>query len=60
VFFVGILPALFTLWIRRSVEEPAMWRHARSDPGSRSPEPAFLIAAVLWIGIPETRGRKLV
>jgi MFS family permease len=29
VFFVGVLPALLTLWIRRSVEEPAMWK-ARS------------------------------
>ena len=28
VFFVGVLPALFTLWIRRSVEEPEMWRPA--------------------------------
>lgn len=25
VFFVGIIPALFTLWIRRKVEEPALW-----------------------------------
>jgi len=25
VFFVGVLPALFTLWIRRSVKEPKMW-----------------------------------
>jgi MFS family permease len=25
VFFVGVLPALFTFWIRRSVEEPQMW-----------------------------------
>lgn len=25
VFFVGVLPALFTIWIRRKVEEPAMW-----------------------------------
>ena len=25
VFFVGLLPALFTLWIRRSVKEPEMW-----------------------------------
>jgi MFS family permease len=25
VFFVGIIPALFTLWIRRSVKEPEMW-----------------------------------
>ncbi|MFZ2053926.1 MAG: MFS transporter [Candidatus Aminicenantales bacterium] len=26
VFFVGILPALFTLWIRRHVEEPEIWK----------------------------------
>jgi MFS family permease len=25
VFFVGILPALFTLWIQRRVSEPAIW-----------------------------------
>jgi MFS family permease len=25
VFFVGIIPALFTLWIRRRVEEPQLW-----------------------------------
>lgn len=29
VFFVGILPALFTLWVRRNVEEPAIWRQTR-------------------------------
>ena len=26
VFFVGVLPAFFTLWIRRRVEEPAVWQ----------------------------------
>jgi len=26
VFFVGILPAFFTLWLRRSVEEPPSWQ----------------------------------
>ncbi len=26
VFFVGVLPALFTVWIRRAVPEPAVWR----------------------------------
>jgi len=31
VFFVGVLPALFTLWIRRKVEEPAIWQ---STPAS--------------------------
>lgn len=29
VFFAGILPALVTLWIRASVEEPAIWRESR-------------------------------
>ena len=26
VFFVGIIPALFTLWVRRHVPEPALWQ----------------------------------
>lgn len=26
VFFVGVIPALFTVWIRRKVEEPELWR----------------------------------
>jgi len=26
VFFVGILPALLVLWVRRNVEEPELWR----------------------------------
>jgi MFS family permease len=30
VFFVGIVPALFTLWIRRRVPEPEMWRMSRT------------------------------
>jgi MFS family permease len=29
VFFVGILPAFFTLWVRRNVEEPALWRESQ-------------------------------
>jgi MFS family permease len=29
VFFVGILPAFFTIWIRRHVEEPAIWREMK-------------------------------
>jgi MFS family permease len=29
VFFVGVAPALLTLWIRRSVEEPKAWREAQ-------------------------------
>ena len=36
VFFIGILPALFTLWIRRRVKEPAIWT-AASRSGTPSP-----------------------
>jgi MFS family permease len=32
VFFVGVLPALYAYWVRRGVEEPALWRAARSKP----------------------------
>lgn len=30
VFFVGILPAFFTLWVRRAVREPEAWRRAKA------------------------------
>ena len=36
VFFVGILPAFFTLWVRRNVEEPPLWRErsaSRAEAG---------------------------
>jgi MFS family permease len=29
VFFVGVIPAFFTLWVRRNVEEPEVWRANR-------------------------------
>lgn len=33
VFFVGVLPALFTVWIRRAVKEPQLWRESvRQSP----------------------------
>jgi MFS family permease len=35
VFFVGILPALITLWIQRSVPESEMWRERMS--GAKAP-----------------------
>jgi len=31
VFFVGVLPALFTLWIRQYVREPDLWQRARAQ-----------------------------
>jgi MFS family permease len=36
VFFVGVQPAFFTLWVRRTVEEPRVWREARLRPASGS------------------------
>ena len=30
VFFVGVLPAFFTLWIQRRVREPEIWKTARA------------------------------
>jgi MFS family permease len=31
VFFVGILPAFLTIWVRRNVREPEIWRRAQKD-----------------------------
>jgi MFS family permease len=49
VFFTGILPALFTLWIRRSVKEPEMWvKQARNrEPGTGSRKFPLRIALFL-------------
>lgn len=42
VFFVGILPALLTLWIRRGVPESALWKERAARPhrdeNGRSPD----------------------
>jgi MFS family permease len=35
VFFAGILPALATVWIRRSVVEPRIWRESRREGSHR-------------------------
>jgi MFS family permease len=43
VFFVGILPALFTIWIRRRVKEPEMWLNqgASGASGASGPKGAW-------------------
>ena len=38
LFAVGVLPALFTLWIRRRVQEPEAWVRRRRS-GARRPNP---------------------
>jgi MFS family permease len=37
VFLVGVLPALLVFWIRRSVEEPEAWRHAKAQAAAQEP-----------------------
>ncbi len=36
VFFLGILPVFFAVWLRRNVEEPSLWKaeSARISPGT--------------------------
>ena len=41
VFFVGILPALVTLWIQRSVPESELWRERMLPRAEGSPIPHF-------------------
>ena len=36
VFFVGVLPALVTLWIQKGVPESALWKEQRSHARSQS------------------------
>jgi MFS family permease len=40
VFFVGIIPAVITLWIQRSVPESEMWEQRESQQRSRATSPA--------------------
>jgi MFS family permease len=50
VFLIGVLPALFTLWIRRRVAEPEIWRAARAagaETAGGVHRPAFPIALTL-------------
>jgi MFS family permease len=34
VFFVGVLPALLTVWIQRRVDEPRLWRERKAAPAA--------------------------
>jgi MFS family permease len=45
VFFVGLLPALLTIWIRRKVPEPEIWKHARERPVSSAEQKMLWRAA---------------
>jgi MFS family permease len=45
VFFVGLLPALLTIWINRRVPEPAIWKHSRVRPVALAEKKALWRAA---------------
>jgi MFS family permease len=47
VFFVGILPAFFTLWIQRKVEEPQVWTEVAR---TKAPSPGFFSVFRMGIG----------
>jgi MFS family permease len=34
VFFVGVVPALFTIWVQRRVEEPEIWKSSGTAHGT--------------------------
>jgi MFS family permease len=53
VFFVGVLPALYAFWVRRSVEEPALWKSVRTKP-SRVPLGAAIAGPMLGVTIAVT------
>jgi len=48
VFFVGILPALFTLWVRRNVEEPELWRRAQLTSSASRARFVDIFSTGLW------------
>ena len=47
VSFLGLLPALFTLWLQKNVNEPAIWKAQSQQPSLTSQETAKLWRAAL-------------
>jgi putative sialic acid transporter len=39
VFFVGVLPAFFVLWVQRAVEEPEIWKQQRAGASRTAASP---------------------
>ena len=58
VFFVGILPAFFTLWVRRNVEEPEIWRTLQSKPAAARMPFATVAAPAIAQSMPEIKWRN--
>jgi MFS family permease len=53
LFVIGVLPAAVTLWIRRAVPEPEVWRNRQRTTGPRENPFAVLVS-------PEYRGRTIL
>jgi MFS family permease len=47
VFFVGIIPALITLWMRRRLSEPEAWQKTLAKPGQQPKQAAQIFSGVL-------------
>ena len=60
VFFVGIIPALFTLWIRRNLEEPEMWLRSRSTSALRATADKQVVAPRPTSALRATAGKQAV
>jgi MFS family permease len=48
VFFVGILPAFFTLWVRYRVEEPELWRTRMTQPAASRATFTDIFSGSMW------------
>jgi MFS family permease len=51
VFFAGVLPALFTVWIRRAVDESPIWLASRRGSGARQAGRAALPPGLLRLAV---------
>jgi MFS family permease len=50
LFVVGVLPAFFTLWIRRNVHEPETWTTRQATTKDTAPNPFSVIFGSAMIG----------
>ena len=60
MYFIGILPALFTLWIRRGIPESEKWQHANDlRRAARESGQRMRFTLVELFSLPEVRRRTI-
>ena len=60
MYFIGVLPALFTLWMRAGIPESEKWRHADSERrAARASGQQVRFTLVELFSAPEVRRRTL-